>query len=293
MSIYLYRWDGSPRFRDCAKPAHVAHRLAIPKERMFGLVPSGPRNMPALCPYTLRTAVNTGLPLMFQNAYMENVWQFCKVMPHITKHTQMLNRRGVWKNSTPLDIFKDDVQVDNITGNDWVDDAPNVVKDMLISDDPIRSYVPKKIRRFCMGSANPYDLNAKLLDYVSARMSIYGRLYIESVLANPKGNELVQSMKAMLARGEDILLYETDGPTETMLHSEPLGEMGPVIKATTDNIKYTVQTHTQEPVGHCFFLSAHLLGVQFDTTLPSTVRSVSVQQVRSEIKSALSLKRAR
>jgi len=292
MSIVLCRWDGSRRFKDTAKPSQVANVLRIPKERMFGLVPTGQRNMPPLCPYTLRTPSTASLPDMFQDVLMENVWQFNKVMPHVPKHTQMLNRRGVWKNHDPQDIFEDDVQVNSITGNDWIRAAPDVVKGMLESVNPIRSYVPKKIRRFCMGSANPYALDDKILDYVSARIRIYNRLYIESALANPKANQLVQSMRQMLEEGKDILLYETDGPTDNMTHSESLEGVATIMRATPFTIKETVQTHTSEPVGHCFFLAAHLLGVEFDT-VPSTVREVTVGQVRSEIRSVLSLKRAR
>lgn len=269
----------------------VANALSIPKERVFGLVPTGARATPGLCPYTLVTPDDSPLPPEFRGVRMENVWQFNKVMAHIPKHTQMLNRRGVWKNSTPVSVFEDEVRVDKITGKDWLEKAPPVVKTMLSSDDPIRSYVPKRIRHLCMGSANPYDLDTPLLDYVSARVQVYNRLYIESVLADPRGKHAITLMKEKLEAGENILLYETDGPTSSMIHHELINGV-PIMKATPNTIRETVQTHTMDPTGHCFFLAAHLLGVSFEPS-PSTVRQVTVKDVRTDIQAALSKKRAR
>ena len=115
---------------------------------------------------------------------------------------------------------------------------------------------------------------------------MYGPLYIDAVSANPQGAALVHELRTKLAAGARVLLCETDGPTASMLGVDTDATTGVTLRATPDKLRSLVSAHTADPVGHCFFLAAHLQNVTLEAPIPSSdVRTVG--ETRDETMAAL------
>lgn len=266
--VYLFRHDGSRPFAGKPRPHAAARLLGIDDANVYALVSTGKGCRPELCPYNISTPDSSDLPVWLRGKNFESAWQVPKAYPHYPKHTQILAKgnQASFRNHTAFSPYiPHNVPLCNINGRDFVGAMPPAFyADALSGELPIRSTVPKFRRKTCIGIPNPFDLDGPLLQYLPARVAIYGPLYVASVLANPEGAALVAEIRAKLAAGENVLLSETDGPVPEMPGVETHDATGiTYLRCTPENLTRIVTTHAAHPAGHCFFLAAELLGVRF------------------------------
>jgi len=164
-----------------------------------------------------------------QGRNMENRWQFSKVYVEVPPTVQRYSRFDqtvIWSQKEQETHI-----VSHPTVANWPDGTP---VNMRLSDDrhltpeyfhwryrgmynsyPVRYPVGRSYRSKCIGSIKDEDLGKsnRLLTYVEARKEIYLPIYVDLVQKRPKFHKL----KEMLARGENLLIIEVDGPHQESL----------------------------------------------------------------------------
>jgi len=160
---------------------------------------------------------------------MENKWQFGKIYPEVPPTVQRYSRFDktiIWKQKEGETHI-----VDHPTAANWPDGIP---VNMKLPDGryltpeyfhwrhrgttnhyPVRYPVGRNYRSRCIGSIKDEDLGKsnRLLTYIEARKEIYLPIYVQLVRQQAKFVKL----KEMLARGENLLIIEVDGPHQESL----------------------------------------------------------------------------
>lgn len=150
-----------------------------------------------ISPYVLKTP---------DGVVLENAWQFSKVYPQVPATRQVYSRydaRVIWEHAAETHYTNGTLMPEFFA---WRSKGFSCA-------DAIRYPVGLKHMHECIGAFLPGS--DELLDYVSARKRIYVPLFLEAVQRAPA----FISLQERLARGENLLIIEVDGPhQETIEH---------------------------------------------------------------------------
>lgn len=127
---------------------------------------------------------------------------------------------------------------------------------------PVRWPVGKIYSKKCLYSIPEDDINVRL-NYVEARKQIYLKSYLEAVVKESQYKELSKR----LAKGENLLIIEVDGPHQESLDYyiqtygvSKLFIQESTVRATKRNLELLIND-TKHPFGHGYCLAAALLGI--------------------------------
>ncbi len=192
-------------------------------------------------PYTLRARLNVSGGTGQVAAIMENIWQFAKIYPSVTKATNVRNGRWggmVWDHpaetrftgdASRITTMRQSELLPNITDEYWAWRANG-----FANNQPVRYPLGggKSGNAKCIGclimmkSADGEHRGGrgqgqrrrryewKVLDYITSRKALYVPLYCKLIRAHPKFHEL----RALAAKlGDKITIVDVDGPDQTQL----------------------------------------------------------------------------
>ncbi len=196
---------------------------------------------------------------------MENIWQFSKIYPKISKNKEKYSRydsRIIWEWDKDTTFIKKDIIKEDIITEDyyiWRKKGMN-------SKDPIRYPVGYNNMSSCVGvllEAEKYDIK-NALGYVESRKKLYGPLYIDLVKKQKRFNEL----KKRLNNGENLLICEVDVAFQDGMtyYKEKFGVDNNFIENNTMEINQKnfdiVLNDSKYRCGHGYFLAAALLDLE-------------------------------
>jgi len=192
--------------------------------------------------------------------FHENIWQSSKVYMEVPASRQTYSRWNstvIWEH--PYEVHTDDQGLPNQAYFAWRHKLAN-------NPYPVRYPVGFQHRHKCLyalketgeGLIEPWALG-----YIAARKEIYGKEYLRLVEKQPQYREL----KDRLARGENLLLIDVDGP-----HQEGMSYYQEKYQVTPDFItnnsvlasEYSLNLLLNDEkfqYGHAFFLAASLLNI--------------------------------
>lgn len=205
-----------------------------------------------LSPYVLRNS---------QGCLLENLWQFAKVYPSITKQRIPLGRwhqdKIIWEhpaerhldNGIPTEAYWQ--WRNKGMHNDYAVRYPNGYhgrRDAEFSLWPKLGGDPSLQR-----DLNDFDQ----LDYIEARKKIYCALYAELA---PTTEHFIK-LKNLLASGQNLLICEVDGPDPLATHPpyDQISVEKPGLLTTESNIRLLINDRGK-PFGHGYTIAALLLG---------------------------------
>jgi hypothetical protein len=191
----------------------------------------------------------------------ENVWQFSKIyetVPYSKQYYSRYDNTVIWEHPSEIHIDDDG----NPTEEYW-----NWREKGMACPYPVRYPVGIHYRTRCKYSLWEKEKGVFYeLDYIEARKKIYLSGYIKCLENQPKFIEL----KERLAKGENLLIIETDGPHEESLsyYKEKYGVDDSFIEndtmlATEENLNVMLNDD-RHPFGHGYCLSWALLGIQLN-----------------------------
>lgn len=198
---------------------------------------------------------------------MENVYQFSKVYPQVPAARELksrFDRTVIWEWPTQVHLaYSNNAPHERtvITQNyfQWR-------KAGMMAKEPIRYPPGKKNMNTCSFSLMQTDDGRVLpttLDYVEARKMIYLPAYVTAVKAHPAFRKLQER----LARGENLLIIEVDGPQARSLphYKAKYGVGDDFIENDTILIsRRYLEIMLNDPVerfGHGYCLAGALLGI--------------------------------
>ena len=189
-----------------------------------------------------------------RGVFMENKWQFSKVYPSVPYSSQKYSRYDktvIWEHPAETHIEKNELTQKYW---DWREKG-------MMNPHPVRYPVGYNYRRNCVYALK--DGSDEKLDYIKARKEIYVPEYCKLVKAQKKFTEL----KKRLARGENLLIVEVDGPHQDSLPYY-IGRynvtkdffVNNTVDVTDDNMKILLNDQKHN-FGHGYCLGMALLGV--------------------------------
>lgn len=205
----------------------------------------------AISPYSLKNE---------QGQIIENIWQFSKcytTVPkaHIPYSSGQRHIVWDWPAETHIDAegnFTNEFWRWKLTGEN--------------NSQPVRNPVGWKHLKECLFALEkdePISETNPKLDYIEARKKIYVPLYINAVRNHP----LFLELKERLARGENLLIVEVDGPHQESLsyYQQKYGVGDDFIQehsmpATEHNLAYMLHD-PKHPFGHGYCLAWALMSI--------------------------------
>jgi len=144
---------------------------------------------------------------------MENAWQYSKVYANVPVSVQRRSRYDqtvIWSHPAEQHVIDDNSSNNGIQDKYWLWRW----KGFSVKE-PVRYPVGYDHRHKCLYSLW-FDTNCKyykMYDYIEARKNIYLPLYLQSVIKEPK----FQQLKKRLVQGQNLLILEVDGPHQESL----------------------------------------------------------------------------
>jgi hypothetical protein len=192
-----------------------------------------------------------------ENQIMENIWQFSKVYKRVPSSKQRYSRYNslvIWDHPAETHLTNGKPNQKYFA---WREKGMN-------NEHAVRYPVgySKKARSSCL-----YALwEEKQLDYIEARKKIYFQVYSDLV----KKQKKFQKLKQMLAKGENLLILEIDGPRQESLkyYQEKYNVnddfiTNNTIEVTLENMKIMLND-TKHAFGHGYCLAMTLLDMSVD-----------------------------
>ncbi len=200
-----------------------------------------------LGPYVLRNS---------DNQIMENIWQASKIYKYVPKtiqHYSRYDKTVIW--DYPAEQHLDDNNQPLPSYWQWR-------KKLMNNPYPVRYPVGYKSRTQCYASLIEVNPNTyEYLDYIMARKRIYLPVYCDLVKVQP----LFKQLKDKLAKGENLLIIEVDGPHgESMpYYKEKYGISDDFIINNTILVNefnmHILLNDPKHPFGHGYCLAMSLL----------------------------------
>lgn len=213
------------------------------------------------------TAVNLGgelSPFVLRDeegSILENVWQFSKVYPRVSKQHVYQSRfhpdKIIWD-------WPEETHVDsegNILQEYWKWRAAGMKNEY-----PVRYPNGYRGRHECLHSLWPKNLeasspNIETLDYIQARKRIYCGEYLR--LAPRMGD--FAKLEQLLDEGTNLLIFEVDGPDPLNPSRYPsavdrMTKTRPYLLVTEKNVAALIND-TENSFGHGFVVGALLMGI--------------------------------
>lgn len=193
----------------------------------------------------------------------ENIWQFSKVYEKIPKSKQKFSR-------TTKTIVWDHPAETHIKDGELTDEYYKWRKKGMYNKYAVRYPVGFYHRHKCLyaladGADGKVDVDNQL-GYIESRKEIYVKEYCRLVKKEPKFKEL----KARLEKGDNLLIFEVDGPHQESLQfyknkykvDDDFIENGTMV-ANKDNLKIMLND-TKHPFGHGYCLAMAILDIDVD-----------------------------
>jgi len=222
--------------------------------------PSFPNFTKILC-LTKSTPYGDLGPYVLQNSkgqLMENIWQASKVYKVVPKTRcckSRYDRTVIWDHPVETHVNEDGKLTPEYY--QWREKLMN-------NKEPVRYPVGFKYRHQCLYAFSK-DPSEKL-DYISARKKIYVPVYADMV----KSKQKFQYLKSRLAKGENLLIIEVDGPHQESIdyYKEKYNVSNNFIENDTILINKENMTimlnDTKHPYGHGYCLATTLLDLNLN-----------------------------
>lgn len=193
----------------------------------------------------------------------ENIWQFSKVYEKVPKTKQKFSR-------TTKTIVWDHPAETHIKNGELTDEYYAWREKGMNNKYAVRYPVGFQHRHKCLYAlAEDEDGNIitdKKLDYIASRKEIYVKEYCRLVKKKPKFQEL----KSRLEQGENLLIFEVDGPhQESLQYYKDKYKVGnnfienSTMLANKENLKIMLND-TKHPFGHGYCLAMALNNIELD-----------------------------
>jgi hypothetical protein len=212
-----------------------------------------------LSPYCLNVIFDEDKGQTF-TTNMENAWQFSKVYANVPSSVQRRSRYDqtvIWSHPA-------ETHVTNDKNNNRIQDKYWLWRWKGFSTkEAVRYPVGFDHRHKCLYSLW-FDNDCKyyrVFDYIEARKNIYLPLYLQSVVKQPK----FQQLKDKLSSGQNLLILEVDGPHQESLeyyknkyHVDDNFIVNSTVLVTQTNMDIMLHD-SKHPFGHGYCLAVALL----------------------------------